>query len=118
MSNRVKVNADLSVPNHPNIFVVGDTAALTAQRRNLIGVRSRAPSQLRGVARVAIQEGRYVASLLGRWLGAGRVCRHSGTGTRESSRSSGKPTPWRTSNCSASRVSLPGGCGPACIFSS
>jgi NADH dehydrogenase len=65
-SGRVLVQADLSVPNHPNIFVVGDTAALTAHRRNLVGVRSKAPTPLPGVAQVAIQEGKYVASLLRR----------------------------------------------------
>ncbi|HEY3253757.1 MAG TPA: NAD(P)/FAD-dependent oxidoreductase, partial [Polyangiaceae bacterium] len=38
-SGRVKVNPDLSVPNQPNIFAVGDTAALSAYSRNLFGLR-------------------------------------------------------------------------------
>lgn len=65
-SGRVKVNSDLSVPNHPNLFVVGDTASLTALRRNLIGVKSKTASPLPGVAQVAIQEGNYVAALIRR----------------------------------------------------
>ncbi len=65
-SGRVKVSSDLSVPNHPNLFVVGDTASLTAFRRNLIGLKSKTPSPLPGVAQVAIQEGNYVASLIRR----------------------------------------------------
>jgi len=65
-AGRVKVNPDLSVPNHPNVFVVGDTASLTAYRRNLIGIKSRGRGVLPGVAQVAIQEGKYVASLIRR----------------------------------------------------
>ena len=32
-AGRVKVSADLSVPGHPEIFVIGDTAAVTDQRQ-------------------------------------------------------------------------------------
>jgi NADH dehydrogenase len=54
---RVKVRADLSVPGHPDVFVIGDTAAVAA----LDG------STLPGVAPVAKQQGRYVAgALIGR----------------------------------------------------
>ncbi|HEX2669312.1 MAG TPA: NAD(P)/FAD-dependent oxidoreductase, partial [Polyangiaceae bacterium] len=56
-AGRVKVNPDLSVPNLPNVFAVGDTASLTACRRNLIGIKSKARGVLPGVAQVAIQEG-------------------------------------------------------------
>jgi NADH dehydrogenase len=52
---RVKVEPDLSVPGHPNIFVVGDTAALAQHGK-----------PLPGVAQVALQEGRYVGKLLRR----------------------------------------------------
>src|SRR5215470_4852055 len=53
-AGRVQVNADLSVPGHPNIFVIGDAAAVTGPDGNL----------LPGVAPVAKQQGRYIADLL------------------------------------------------------
>jgi NADH dehydrogenase len=53
-AGRVKVSPDLSVPGHPDIFVVGDTAALTDAQGN----------PLPGVAPVAKQQGQYVAKLL------------------------------------------------------
>ena len=46
--------ADLSVPGHPNIFVIGDTAAATGADGK----------PLPGVAPVAKQQGHYVATLL------------------------------------------------------
>jgi NADH:ubiquinone reductase (H+-translocating) len=53
-AGRVKVGPDLSVPGHPEIFVIGDTAAA-----------SRADGKpLPGVAPVAKQQGEYVARLL------------------------------------------------------
>ncbi len=52
-AGRVKVLGDLSVPNHPNVFVIGDTAAV-----------SRGGRPLPGVAPVAMQEGEYVASVV------------------------------------------------------
>jgi NADH dehydrogenase len=48
---RVTVGPDLSVPGHPNIFVIGDTAC----------VLDRDGHALPGVAPVAKQQGRYVA---------------------------------------------------------
>jgi NADH dehydrogenase len=65
----VKVNPDLSVPGHPELFAVGDTAAVVAFRRNLFGVRSKAPEPLGGVAQVAIQGGKYVAGVIRRRVG-------------------------------------------------
>jgi len=57
---RVMVEPDLSLANHPNIFVIGDLANFPHQ-----GERP-----LPGVAPVAMQEGEYVAKLLKqRWLG-------------------------------------------------
>jgi NADH dehydrogenase len=53
-AGRVKVQADLSVPGHPNIFVIGDAACA-------IGTDG---SPLPGVAPVAKQQGQYVANLL------------------------------------------------------
>jgi NADH dehydrogenase len=70
-AGRVKVNPDLSVPNHSNVFAVGDTAWLIADRRNLLGVRRKATEPLPGVAQVAIQGGKYVASLIRRRVEGG-----------------------------------------------
>ena len=53
-AGRVKVRADLSVPDHPDVFVIGDTAAVT-------GVDG---AMLPGVAPVAKQQGQYVARAL------------------------------------------------------
>ncbi len=53
-AGRVKVQDDLSVPGHPNIFVIGDAAATTGPDGKL----------LPGVAPVAKQQGQYVAKLL------------------------------------------------------
>jgi NADH dehydrogenase FAD-containing subunit len=52
-AGRVKVLADCSVPSHPEIFVVGDTASLEEGGK-----------PLPGVAQVAIQQGRYVGRLI------------------------------------------------------
>jgi len=51
---RVKVNRDLSIPGHPEIFVLGDTA-------NVAGPDGR---PLPGVAPVAKQQGAYLARLI------------------------------------------------------
>jgi NADH:ubiquinone reductase (H+-translocating) len=53
-AGRVKVKADLSVPGHPDIFVIGDAAAAAGPDGRL----------LPGVAPVAKQQGWYVANLL------------------------------------------------------
>jgi NADH dehydrogenase len=53
-AGRVKVAPDLSVPGHPEIFVIGDTAAATSADGR----------PLPGVAPVAKQQGEYVARLL------------------------------------------------------
>jgi NADH dehydrogenase len=50
---RVKVGSDVAVPGHDNIFVLGDTASFTQDGK-----------PLPGVAQVAIQQGKYVASVL------------------------------------------------------
>jgi NADH:ubiquinone reductase (H+-translocating) len=52
-AGRVKVSRDLSVPGHPNVFVVGDTASSMQDGK-----------PLPGVAQVAIQGGTYVASVI------------------------------------------------------
>jgi NADH:ubiquinone reductase (H+-translocating) len=50
---RIKVGSDASVPGHPNIFVIGDTASFTQDGK-----------PLPGVAQVAIQQGQYIASVI------------------------------------------------------
>jgi NADH:ubiquinone reductase (H+-translocating) len=56
-AGRVRVQADLSVPDHPEIFVIGDTASLDQDGH-----------PLPGVAQVAIQQGRYAGRLIHRRL--------------------------------------------------
>lgn len=51
---RVMVGPDLSVPGHPNIFVIGDLAHFAHQE----------DKPLPGIAPVAMQEGEYVAKLI------------------------------------------------------
>jgi len=60
---RVKVNADLSVPGLPNVFVVGDTAEVVAEKRNMLGAKM-GSGEMPGVARAAIQEGQFVSKLV------------------------------------------------------
>jgi len=55
-AGRVLVERDLSLPGHPEVFVIGDLAALKDESGKL----------LPGVAPVAILEGRYVGKLIKR----------------------------------------------------
>ena len=48
---RVKVEPDLSIPGHPEVFVIGDLAAMADSRGEL----------LPGLAAVAVQQGRHAA---------------------------------------------------------
>lgn len=52
-AGRVRVQPDLTVPAHPEIFVIGDTASLDQDGK-----------PLPGVAQVAMQEGRYAGRLI------------------------------------------------------
>jgi NADH:ubiquinone reductase (H+-translocating) len=54
-AGRVKVSHDLSVADHPEVFVVGDTASLEQDGK-----------PLPGVAQVAMQQGRYAGKLIER----------------------------------------------------
>ncbi|HEY6292687.1 MAG TPA: NAD(P)/FAD-dependent oxidoreductase [Terriglobia bacterium] len=65
-SGKIIVNSDLSVPGHPEIFAIGDTAHVVAQARNLLGMKTKEPMVMPGVAQPAIQEGKYVAGLIRR----------------------------------------------------
>jgi NADH dehydrogenase len=53
-AGRVVVNKDLTVPNHPNLFVIGDMASAMGSDGK----------PLPGVAPVAMQQGKYVAKLI------------------------------------------------------
>jgi NADH dehydrogenase len=57
-AGRVAVQPDLTLPGHPEIFVIGDLALFTHQTGK----------PLPGVAPVAMQQGRYVADLIERRL--------------------------------------------------
>jgi NADH dehydrogenase FAD-containing subunit len=57
-AGRVRVQNDLTVPGHPDIFVVGDTASLDQDGH-----------PLPGVAQVAMQQGRYAGRLIARRIG-------------------------------------------------
>ncbi|MFN7995100.1 MAG: NAD(P)/FAD-dependent oxidoreductase [Bryobacteraceae bacterium] len=63
-SGRVIVSPDLSIPGHPEVFAIGDTAHVVAPSRNLLGVKAKEPMAMPGVAPPAIQEGRYVARVI------------------------------------------------------
>jgi NADH dehydrogenase len=52
-AGRVRIQNDLTVPGHPDIFVIGDTASLDQNGK-----------PLPGVAQVAIQQGRYAGKLI------------------------------------------------------
>ena len=57
-AGRVLVQPDLSIPGHPEVFVIGDLAALNDENGKM----------LPGVAPVAIQQGDWVAETIGRDL--------------------------------------------------
>jgi len=63
-SGKIIVGSDLSVPGHPEIFAIGDTAHVVAPSRNLLGIKSKEVMVMPGVAQPAIQEGRYVARVI------------------------------------------------------
>jgi NADH dehydrogenase FAD-containing subunit len=52
-AGRVRIQNDLTVPGHPEIFVIGDTASLDQDGKPLAGV-----------AQVAMQQGRYAGKLI------------------------------------------------------
>jgi NADH dehydrogenase len=71
-SGKIMVEPDLSVRDHPEVFVIGDTAHVVAPVRDLFGIKSRTPMLMPGVAQPAIQEGKYVADVIRRRV-AGRA---------------------------------------------
>jgi NADH dehydrogenase len=65
-SGRVQVGPDLSVPGHPEVYVIGDAAAVTDPKTN---------QPVPGLAPAAMQEGRYVAKLIAAELGGAKPTR-------------------------------------------
>jgi NADH:ubiquinone reductase (H+-translocating) len=61
-AGRVRVESDLSVPGHSEIFVVGDTASFDQDGK-----------PLPGVAQVAIQQGRYVGKVIHKRITGGSL---------------------------------------------
>jgi NADH:ubiquinone reductase (H+-translocating) len=59
-AGRVRIQKDLTVPGHPEIFVVGDTASLDQEGK-----------ALPGVAQVAMQQGRYAGKLIQKRIAGG-----------------------------------------------
>ena len=77
-AGRVKVNPDLTLPDHPEIFVIGDTALVTGKDGKPVP----------GVAPAAKQQGAFVAAVLrrrakgpGAGIGAGQAFRYRNFGT-------------------------------------
>ncbi len=60
-AGRVKVDNDLSIPGHPNVFVIGDQAAATCAKSG---------KPVPGVAQGALQGGSYVGKLIKREIKA------------------------------------------------
>ncbi len=52
--NRVKISPDLTLPGHPEVFVIGDTAT----------INDKSGKQVPGIAPAAKQQGQYVAKLI------------------------------------------------------
>ncbi len=60
-AGRVRVRPDLSIPGHPEVFVIGDTAATPRDPEN-----PKAADTLPGVAPVAMQQGAWVGRRIAR----------------------------------------------------
>ena len=97
---RVLVEPDLTVPGHPELFVVGDMAAIETDGRPVPGV---APAAMQmGDARGAVHPARSRAA---------RTRRRSATATRATSRPSAGTARSRTSDGCSSRGAWRGGSG-------
>ena len=109
-AGRVLVNPDLSLPNHPEVFVIGDLAALKDKSGKL----------LPGVAPVAILEGRFVAKLIRKEIATGSSgvsSRHFTISTKAASPPSAVPPPSPSSARFTSPDSSPGWRGCSSTFS-
>ena len=113
---RVIVNSDMSIPGHPEVFAIGDTAHVVAPSRNLLGIKAKEPMVMPGVAQPAIQEGRYVARLIRRRVLDSSRRRPSGIGIRAISPSSAVLTPSLICAFCALPDFSPGSSGRSCTF--
>jgi NADH dehydrogenase FAD-containing subunit len=106
-AGRVRVQPDLTVTGHPEIFVVGDTASLDQDGH-----------PLPGVAQVAMQQGRYAAGVIRRRItgqAAAKPFRYFDKGTMAVV---GKGFAVLHSGCSTSAALSRGWRGPASISNS
>ena len=83
-AGRVKVNADLSLPGHPEIFVIGDTATVADAKGRPVP----------GIAPAAKQMGQYVAKLIAARIAGAQRHRRSATCISASSRPSAAAPRW------------------------
>ena len=104
-AGRIKVKPDLTVPNYPNIFIVGDLALMQDQQGR----------QLPGVAQVAIQSGRYVGKLILQRLKGAAIHSPFIISTRATWRSSVAPRLSRIFSGFTFQDSLHGWCGYSSI---
>ncbi len=75
-AGRVEVQPDLTIPGHPDVFVIGDLAAAKDEGGKL----------LPGVAPVAIQQGKYVAKVIRKEIAAGGPLPSAAAGSGNSAR--------------------------------
>ena len=116
-SGKVMVAPDLSVRDHPEVFVIGDTAHLSCSSSKLTwhqiaNANADARSRSTGNTGRQVRCGRDSSSC----GGARTTEAFSGIGTRAIWRSSAERTPWPTYASVALRVSLLGYSGQAFIF--
>ncbi len=77
-AGRVLVQSDLSIPGHPEVFVIGDLASIKDEHGKMVP----------GVAPAAIQQGHFVGRLIAREIESGGTTsgRASGNGRNSASR--------------------------------
>ena len=108
---RIKVNPDLSIPNHPDIYVIGDLALLQGANGK----------PLPGVAQVAMQQGTYARRRSCGNYNVKRKSNPSSISIRETWPSSADGLRWRISSAPIFRVFSRGSSGHSfisCISSS
>ena len=109
-AGRLKVEPDLTVPGHPEIFAIGDSAIVARPDGRPVP----------GIAPAAKQEGAYVAAMIRARLRGQTLRPLFGTSTPATLRPSASDAPSSTSAGSSSAAHWPGGSGasPTSISSS
>jgi hypothetical protein len=105
-SGRGRIEKDPSVPKHPEVFVIGDTASLDQDGK-----------PLPGVAQVAIQQGRYAGRRYAGASPANPIPGRSGISTRATWQLWAKAMPFCRAATSMSAASSRGSPGPRYISS-